>query len=121
MLEINIKEYLKITYFQVQCDICPEIFDLATENLNKIRRLRKQRVSSPSFLQPRCQGEPPSLQIDEVLESLLLDQSPSQPPYSSDHASPATSTFSGGRWPVLHCEWGDSPLHHKGLFYSGGA
>ena len=81
----------------MQCDICPEIFDLATENLNKIRRLRKQRVSSPSFFQPRCQGEPPSLQIDEVLESLLLDQSPSQPPYSSDHASPAASSFSGGR------------------------
>ena len=79
-----------------------EIFD--SESLNKVRRLRKQRVSNPSFLQPRCQGEPPSLQMAEVLESLLLDQSPPQPPHSSDCAS-SISSFSGGRFDSSPTLW----------------
>ena len=42
MLAINIKGYLKITqYFQVQCDIYKERFDLAPESFNKVNRLKK--------------------------------------------------------------------------------
>ena len=47
MLEINIKRYLKITYVfsSAMWHLPREIFDLATENLNKVKRLKKtQRV-----------------------------------------------------------------------------
>ena len=43
MLEINIKRYLKITYVfsSAMWHLPREIFDLATENLNQVKRLKK--------------------------------------------------------------------------------
>ena len=43
MLEISIKRYLKIAHIfsNAMCHLPREIFDLATESLNKVRRLKK--------------------------------------------------------------------------------
>ena len=45
MLEINIKRYLKITHIfsSATWHLPRDIFDLATESLNKVRRLKKNR------------------------------------------------------------------------------
>ena len=45
MLEINIKRYLKITHIfsSAMCHLPREIFDLAIESLNKVKRLKKHR------------------------------------------------------------------------------
>ena len=46
MLETNIERCLKITHIfsSAMWDLPREIFDLAIESLNKVRRLKKQRV-----------------------------------------------------------------------------
>ena len=43
MLEISKDIWKQPIYFQVQCDIYQEIFDLAIESLIKVRRLKKHR------------------------------------------------------------------------------
>ena len=46
MLEINIKRYLKMTniFSGAVWHLPREIFDLAIESLNKVKRMKKQRV-----------------------------------------------------------------------------
>ena len=45
MLEINIKRYLKLTHIfsSAMWNLPREFFDLATESLNKVKRLEKHR------------------------------------------------------------------------------
>ena len=45
MLEINIKRYLKITHIfsSAMWHLQKEIFDLSTENINKVKTLKKHR------------------------------------------------------------------------------
>ena len=47
LLKISIKSYLKITniFSSAMWHLPREIFDLATESLNQVRRLKKQRVT----------------------------------------------------------------------------